>query len=288
LVLFFKKERSFFLGHVVMTLAALFDGDFQHFFAESLKHNPLWLFVHIPKTAGSSLNGELVPILSPSYHIFVDYSEADQRPFNEKLDSSVERFIEASRSKRYFYCTGHILSHHVARIVEGVRDVMPITLLRDPVARVVSDYRYQCSPMHPGHEQFFARHPTIDSYLDQPGEQNKASVHLLPRALIDAGSPAPCVEHLLATYGVIGIQEFYALSLRLITTLAGSPKQPKIFKRVNTPTENSGIQLTAAQERRIRDDNALDIAIYENIAARFGAISEKLEAYLDVVDPLSP
>ena len=267
-------------------LQNLFDGNFRLYFERILKRNPLWLFVHIPKTAGSSLNGELMQVLAPSYHIFVDYSQVDQRPFNEMLDESVERFVTAAAAKRYFYCTGHILSHHVARIAEALPDVLPLTLLRDPVARFVSDYRYQSSPMHPGYEQFRARHPTIESYMDLPEERNKAALHLLPNNLREAANLQACVDYLLATYGIIGIQEQYALSLRLITTLAGLPQRPKVFKRVNTPTGETGIHLTSAQEQRIREGNALDIAIYDHIGARFGAIGPALEAYLDIVDPL--
>jgi hypothetical protein len=271
-----------------MFMQSLLGGKFQRYFEDLLTLTPLWLFVHIPKTAGSSLNAELVPILFPSFHIFVDYSQADTRPFDERLDESVENFIAAAETKRFSYATGHIHARHVNRIVSTLPEVLPITLLRDPVARFVSDYRYQCSAMHPGNEQFRERHPTIDSYMELPEERNKASLALLPEALRDEGDPAACVKHLLTTYGVIGIQEHYALSLRLLTTLAGDPRRPKVFKRVNTPDEASRVTLSPAQEARIRADNALDVAIYEDIASRFRAISGELEAYLDIVDPLPP
>jgi hypothetical protein len=268
-----------------MFMQSLLARDFQTYFQNMLRLNPLWLFIHIPKTAGSSLNAELVPILSPSFHIFVDYSQIDERPFGDRLDDAVEKFIAAAETKRYCYATGHIRSGHVDRIVATLPEVLPITLLRDPVARFVSDYRYQCSAMHPGHEHFSAQHPTIDSYLELPEERNKASGALLPQKLRDHGDIAACVDHLLATYGFIGIQEQYALSLRLITTLAGEPRRPKVFKRVNTPDEKNGVKLTPEQEARIRADNALDVAIYEDIAGRFQAISGDLEAYLNIVDP---
>jgi hypothetical protein len=271
-----------------MYLQSLFGSDFQKYFENMLKLSPLWLFIHVPKTAGSSLNGELVPILSPSFHIFVDYSRIGERPFGDLLDDAVDTFIAAAKTKRYSYATGHIRSEHVDRIVAALPEVLPITLLRDPVARFVSDYRYQCSPMHPGHEQFSARHPTIDSYMELPAERNKASGALLPQALREHGDIVACVDHLLATYGFIGIQEQYALSLRLITTLAGEPRRPKVFKRVHVADDHNGVMLTPAQEARIRADKALDAGIYEDIARRFRAISGDLENYLDIVDPLPP
>jgi hypothetical protein len=179
-----------------MYLQSLFGSDFQKYFENMLKLSPLWLFIHVPKTAGSSLNGELVPILSPSFHIFVDYSRIGERPFGDLLDDAVDTFIAAAKTKRYSYATGHIRSEHVDRIVAALPEVLPITLLRDPVARFVSDYRYQCSPMHPGHEQFSARHPTIDSYMELPAERNKASGALLPRTWRHRRLRRPSSRHL--------------------------------------------------------------------------------------------
>ena len=269
-----------------MVLGSFFAGDFPRYFDDVLKRKPLWLFVHIPKTAGSSLNGELVPILSPSHHIFVDYTALDQRPFHEMLDESVSRFIDLAGTRRYAYCTGHITADHVSRIARSVPDVRPMTLLRDPVARFVSDYRYQCSPMHPGHDAFRRAHPVIESYLELSGEWNKASGHLLPAELRHEGDTTACVNYLTARYDLIGIQEEYALSLRLISTLAGAPRRPTVRKRINTPTTETQVALSPETEARIRSRNALDIAVYEVLAARFAGVRAGLIEYLDRVGPL--
>ena len=267
-----------------MILDSLFDAQFQQYFDQFTSKPPLWLFVHVPKTAGSSLNGELQPILAPSHHIFIDYSKLGERPFNELLDEAVERFITLSASRRFRYCTGHLFASHVTRIQAALADVRPITLLRDPVTRVVSDYRYQCSAMHPGHEQFMQHHPTIESYLDLPGEWNKAAVHLVPHALRD--NQQASIDHIRSAYAFIGIQERYELSLRLISTLAGAPRRPAVFRRVNTPTPETAIDLPPEIVTRIRCRNALDVAIYDAFAPRFEAMAAGLTDYLDQVDPL--
>jgi hypothetical protein len=269
-----------------MSLEDLFEGRFQRYFDELLSRPPLWLFVHIPKTAGSSLNGELVPILSPNHHIFIDYKRLDQFTFEELMEDAVSRFIDLANKRKYAYCTGHLNAGHVTRITGAVADVRPMTLLRDPVARFVSDYRYQCSTMNVGHEQFRASHPTIESYLELPGEWNKASVHLIPYDLRRAGNAQACVDYILANFAVVGIQEAYALSLRLITTLAGSPRRPGVFRRVNTPTAETAVFLSQPTQALIRERNALDIAIYEAFAAKFRAIQPGLAAYLDQINPL--
>jgi hypothetical protein len=269
-----------------MMLEDLFEGRFQRYFDALLGRSPLWLFVHIPKTAGSSLNGELVPILSPNHHIFIDYTKLDQFSFVELMEEAVARFIGLANKRKYAYCTGHLMAGHVARITEAVADVRPITLLRDPVARFVSDYRYQCSAMNVRHEPFRAAHPTIESYLEMPFEWNKASIHLIPDDLRRTGDARACADYIMANYALVGIQEAYALSLRLITTLAGSPRRPAVFRRVNTATAETAVFLSQPTLALIRERNALDIAIYEIFAARFRAIQPGLVAYMDQIDPM--
>ena len=39
-------------------LSTLFAGDFDRYFAEAGSGAPLWMFVHVPKTAGSSMQAK--------------------------------------------------------------------------------------------------------------------------------------------------------------------------------------------------------------------------------------
>jgi len=273
-------------GGVHEVLQSLFQGRFQEYFGGLLGGNALWLFCHVPKTAGSSLNGELLPLLKPAFHIFIDYAEVDAKPYAALFDEAVGRFIDAAHLRRYRYATGHILAQHVERIASEVANVRPITLLRDPVARFVSDYRYQRSPMHPGHEAFSAQFPTIEPYLELPGEWNKIAAHLLPQALQEEADPEACAAYLMSTFAFIGIQELYPLTLRVLTTMAGSPQRPKVFRRLNAATPENPMELSPATEEAIRARNALDIAIYDAVAAQFHAISGGLEDYLDRVAPM--
>ncbi len=270
-----------------MVLHRLFNGQFDSYLRAASDRDPLWLFIHVPKTAGSSLNAELLPLLTPSQHIFVDYKQVEIRPFHEMLEEAVDSFLEKAAIRRYRYVTGHVTAELAGRITSRLPYAKPITLLRHPVSRFVSDYRYQCSPLHPGNEAFLARHPTLESYLDLPWECNKAAAHLVPPALRQLNSPGVCVDYLLANYAFIGIQESYALSLRVITTLAGMPRRPSAFKRVRGGADRDADGLTRAQERAVMARNALDVGIYEHLAARFRRISVALEAYLDETYPLA-
>ncbi len=272
-----------------MDLNDLFAGNFEKYFADAHAGTPLWFFVHVPKTAGSSLNGEMVPSLFPNHHIYIDYSKLDpsevDQSYEALFDKSVNRFIELAQAKRYRYCTGHINAAQLDRIVSEVPDVRPFTLLRDPVRRFVSDFRYQRSPLHPGWEQFHAAYPTIEDYLRVEGDWNKTATSLLPNDLRVSGDVEACVDWLIGTYRFIGVQELYATSLHALTWFAKKPKFSKVRKRINDPTPETDVPLSDALLEEIRACNAMDIALYDAIAPRFTAVADDLAAYLDRVAP---
>ena len=272
-----------------MNLNDLFGECFDGYFNDAHAGNPLWLFVHVPKTAGSSLNGELLPLWSPNHHIFIDYSKlnaADATQTYEVLfDRSVDRFIDIAQTTSFRFCTGHINAAQVQRIVDTVAHVRPVTLLRDPVSRFVSDYRYQRSPMHPGHEQFTTAFPRIEDYLRLEGDWNKISTSLLPADLREQGDIEVCAAWLANTYAFVGLQEMYALSLHALTWFAGVPRRPQVRRRINTPTPETEVVLTGDLLAEIRHRNAMDIALYNAVALRFTSISDHLTTYLNRVAP---
>jgi hypothetical protein len=242
------------------------------------------MFVHVPKTGGSSMNGELMPVYGPSKHIFIDYFE-EGRSYHDQINEAVDKFLALTEEKRFRFCTGHLLAPQVAKIIHSLPDVRPFTMLREPVSRVVSDYRYQRSDMHPGNAAFRAQFPTLESYVGQPGEANKFALHLLPDALREAGDTQACVDYLTETFCFIGFQEMFGLSLHTLTWFAKKPRFSTVRRRVSDPEANNEVPLTFDTQEAIRQTNKLDIAIYENLSARFFAISDALTVYLNAAAP---
>jgi hypothetical protein len=267
-----------------MKLSLLLEGRFDEYFAAAHAGRPLWMFVHVPKTGGSSMNGELMPVYGPSKHIFIDYYE-EGRTYHEMIEEAVDKFIAATAEKRFRFCTGHLLAPQVTRIMNTLPDVRPFTMLREPVSRVISDYRYQRSTMHPGNEAFRAQFPTLEAYVDQPGETNKFSEHLLPDELRLAGDPGPCIDYMIDTFCFIGFQEMFPLSLHALTWFAKKPRFSTVRRRVRDREVDDGVLLTFDTQEKIRERNALDVAIYEALSARFFAISDALTSYLNEVAP---
>ncbi|WP_170984968.1 sulfotransferase family 2 domain-containing protein [Roseomonas sp. AR75] len=252
----------------------LFEGSFNAYFRAAAPGQGLVLFVHVPKTAGTSLRREIAALRQPDVNIVVDYADT-ARSFHERMDQSVERFLARAAEKPVRFASGHIFARHVARIRAAMPDTRVVTFLRDPVSRVVSDFRYQGSERHPLHAEFRARVPDLDAYLALESERNKMAEHLVPREIRADGDPAACVAHLLGTYDFIGVQELYPLGFRTLTTMLGAPAWPTLRENVGA-TEEAEQGVSPDMAARIRAANPLDVALYQAVAPRWQRLREAL------------
>ncbi|WP_372622112.1 hypothetical protein [Falsiroseomonas sp.] len=257
-----------------MMMELLFAGRLDEYFREAAVGGELCVFVHVPKTAGTSLRGEIAKLLQPDINIAVDYTDT-ARSFHERMDEAVEAFIAEASASPIRFGSGHILGRHVLRIRGSFPKARLVTFLRDPVHRVISDYRYQRSPRHPVHAEFVARVPSLDAYLELKSERNKIAQHLVPPDILLAGDAAECVDYVMRTYAFVGMQEMYPISFRVLTTLVGTPSWPKLRENVNTENEAER-QVAAEVAERIRAANPLDVAIYDAFFPRWQQMREAL------------
>jgi hypothetical protein len=265
---------------VTTLLSALFDKDFDRYFAETGAGQPLWLFVHVPKTAGSSLTAEASSILQPSFNIDIDHTDTT-RTYQVKFEASVQSFVEAQAQQRYRFVTGHINARHVETIRAGVADLRCFTMLRAPIARLISDYHYQRSSMNTAQAQFIANTPSLETYVARKHVHNKIALNLAPRPMVEAGDVAGCVDYIMKAYAFVGLQEMYPLSLRLLTTLMGDQRVPEAKVRVNT--EATDRSLSPELEAELRSLNAVDIGIFQAYQAKWRNIRDDLREYFKTV-----
>ncbi len=259
-------------------LSALFDRDFERYFAEVGAGRPLWLFVHVPKTAGSSLTVEAESLLQPAFNIDIDHTDTT-RTYAVKFDAAVRDFVASQAERNYRFCTGHINARHVEMIKQGVPELRCFSMLRNPMARIVSDYRYQRSAMNTARRQFIANTPDFETYVARKHVHNKISLNLAPRALVEAGDVDGCVAYIMKAYAFIGLQEMYPLSLRALTTLMGEPRAPEAQMRVNS-SEEDRVELSPELEKSLRTLNAVDIGVFNAFLAKYRAIREDLRLYM--------
>lgn len=265
-------------------LRAFFDGDFEAWLAALQPPPPLWLFVHVPKTAGSSLTSDIAAGLRPYRSLHIDHLDR-ARPAMQRYDTAVEQALAAWREAPFRFASGHVQQRHVARIVQGIPGTRLFTMLREPAARLVSDYLYQRSPMHPLAEEVRRRVPDFDAFLDLPGQRNRTARHLVPKPVLDSGDAEAAIAHVEAHFAFLGLQEHYSASFSALTRMLGQARAPAARLRVNSAAAPERAEIAArladpALSARIAAANAMDLALYRHFAARWQDIAPRLEAWL--------
>jgi Sulfotransferase family len=260
-------------------LATLFAGDFDRYFAEAGAGNPLWLFVHVPKTAGSSMEVEMSAILKPNGHIEIDYTDTS-KTYQVLFDEAVQRFVARHQAEPYRFATGHIVARHTDMLRAAIPELRCFSMLRSPVARIISDYRYQRSSMNTARENFVRVTPDFATYVARKHVHNKTAKALVPLPLVEAGDIEAAVEFILKNFVFIGLQEMYPLSLRAITTMAGQSRSPEAKVRVNNESDDNRVELSPKEEADLRRLNAVDVGIYNAFLERWRPIRDDLRTYL--------
>jgi len=224
-----------------------------------------WFFVHIPKTAGSSLSAELRKALRPYRNLSVNYANL-KASFDADLQDVVDAYLKDPEFQNGRSASGHVPMDLARQLGQADPRVRYFTFLRNPVARVISDYRYQRTPMHPPHEKFIKDFPTLESYVEHPGSQNKMA-HFV------SGERRPTKAELLRCadeeFDFIGLLEMYPMSFNILFTLMGVPGTFPVEHVRKTPdTPETSVKITPAVEAEIRAVNDLDLALYEHVRTR--------------------
>jgi len=161
------------------------------------------LFIHIPKTAGVSVGRSLQDVYDHFHGVEWNNVGASFRKV----------------AKQALYSQSHTPARHVIMGHFGWPEMqmfrnheIPMkcgTFLRDPVARTISNYNYNCSDAHPSNEQFIDRFPTLETYVEslENDIQITQSIGII-------GSFQNALEKYLKYYSFIGVTEHLAGSLK--------------------------------------------------------------------------
>lgn len=248
-----------------MALRTLTDRGYAAFLEENGDRDDLWFFLHIPKTAGSSFRAELADLLTPSHNVHAyDGSDDD---FVTRRRRAIGTFADLARTTPFRFASGHVPLAEMAPIGAIARTPKLFTMLREPVARVVSDYRYQRTRLHPDHAAFRLRYPTIERYLDAAGERDKMLRFLAPHG---AATVAQTIDHVLDTFAFVGSIETYDTSFAVMMDLLDADRTPSRFLRKTE--EADVVVLTPDVEARIRSLNANDVALYDALMEHVRAV----------------
>ena len=227
------------------------------------------LFDHIPKCGGATLTAYLERHYPKRKTYTVDGSNA-----------SVDKFKNMSESKRYGYdlVKGH-LAHQLIDFVHP--ECLKVTVLREPVDRIVSHYYYaKRRSTHYLHMKINRLEMTLEDYVSSDisgGElRNFYTTHFSGLELEDAEenpeeSIAKAVDVLLKRYDVVGFLDNFSPFVEMLrnkVNLIHKYENDRVNVTQNRPSLNN---VEGSTLRKIEQRNQLDIDMYRRIRDAIGS-----------------
>lgn len=261
-----------------MSMRMLIDGELGAYFDASRTAGSLWIFQHVPKTAGSSLRREVAQALrklGPEANIHIDWTDPTI-PHHEKMDRAVNGFLARAESIPFLFASGHLFARHIEQIRKSHARTKVFTFMRDPVERYISDYRYQRTDMHPESPAFRAEFPTIESFMDSKRAANSMAHYLLPPDVRKSENAGRAANYLLDNFEFIGIQNYYEPSFRALCALIGIDRKPTVKERLNPVTDENPAPTSPEILQKIRDLNAFDQELYDILSTKIRSAFERI------------
>ncbi len=222
------------------------------------------IFLHVGKTGGSTLQRILYRHVAPGDRMRIRATPRTGRPTRE---DSLRRFasVHVETRARLKLVEGHV--------IYGIHDLLPgpstyITLLRDPVALSISQYRYVCrTPAHPLHDEAL-RLGSLDAYV-RSGislETDNSQVRAIsgdtttPFGGCSAEMLGRAQAHLDATFSVVGVTEAFDDTLALLERTFG---WSRLWYTSANVAPRSHVPVPASTRRFLEEQNRYDLELHE-------------------------
>ncbi|CAM3500475.1 sulfotransferase family 2 domain-containing protein [Paracoccus nototheniae] len=223
--------------------------------------NGLWIFQHVPKTAGSSITVALSSHAAPYTNISPNRTTPTsiRKQYRElSATTPLERDGKPMRS-----VSGHLWKADVDALLGRDPDARLFTFVRDPVQRVISDYRYSRTPAHAQWQEQIKAYPNLDSYIeDSPAVRNKTVFFLTGERDGDAAEVVPWI---MARFDYIGLLEDMEMSHTILNRLLRMGEAQVEHRRSTEALPQNAETPTPAQLARIRKMNGLDLALFRRV-----------------------
>ena len=229
------------------------------------------IFIHIPKTAGTTLNRIIEWQYNPLAIFTVD-------PY--RIRATLERFktFSEQRRRRYRVVRGHLRY--------GIHEFLPqgatyITLLREPVARLLSSYYFIFRrPLHPLHRKFKRERLGVEDLIQlTPHRQNLQCRYIAgigDEGICDEGALDVAKENLTRSFQVVGLCERFHESLFLMMKSFGW--QVAFYENWKVGKNRPAIEPSVVD--MIREHNRFDLELYDFAKNLF---EENLRKNADVI-----
>lgn len=242
---------------------------------EAVRGGDLWIFQHIPKTAGSSLAAELNANRPPYRNIHIRNEPRGTAPEAQR-DAVVEAFVAEARTTPIRSASGHLRHRNMETILAAFPAARLLTFVREPAERVVSEYFYCLSEEHNDPEGFARAFPTLESFATAHESNNKMTMYITGRRNM---RPEDAVAYALRRFEFIGTQKLYALSFRILSTLLWYETEQQARLRVSGRS-NRPSELPPETLRLIRANNRSDAAIYRAVTEVYRTCRDEIVAEL--------
>ena len=194
-----------------------------------------------------------------------------------RIRATAERFkrLPEARRRRLRVVRGHMLY--------GIHEFLPqgatyITMLRDPVARVLSAYYFILRrPLNPLHRKLKKERLTVEDCLRLFPERHNLQCRFIAgvknTAIADERLLDLAKENLTKSFSVVGICERFDESLMLIAKTIGW----EVPFYENCKVSKTRPQINSSTVEMIRDHNRLDVELYEFSKGLFEESLQKKE-----------
>lgn len=199
------------------------------------------IFVHIPKTAGTSLRESVISEFG-SHNVMVDYGESVSETSNHVVETIYKNkdmyALLENQPKAIF---GHVPAR---KYINLSRYENVITFVRDPIERVVSEYKHVVR-----HENY---NGTLSEFANMPRNKNTMHQYL-------SGVP-------WLALGYIGVSTRFDESVEMINAKYGLNLYSKKLNR--SPTLQR-FEISQEEREELVELNQLDISIYDIVVENF-------------------
>jgi len=241
-----------------------------------LQDDDVLFFVHIPKTGGMSLISVLERQFRPD-EIFPPHSFIGPEGF--------EAYGPLRRS-RFKLVRAHLHAgsySYVARYLAP--NPLCLTLLRDPVERLVSAYKHILRfPDNPLHAELVGRKVSLLDYVTDPAYAQYTTnfqtwmvvgalnCHLDPKAIrLAADTRRQLARQRLEQFAFVGLTHRYAESLELLYYTFGWPPSDEIPRGNTAPEPTTAASIDSGVRAAIVERSPLDVELLEAAERLFEA-----------------
>ena len=223
-----------------------------------MDHHETIVCFHIPKTAGTSLVAEIGRFGVPWAHVMGGvYSAEFGMVVGTGQDYLLQKKDEAL-SGAFRIIIGHVTQRNVLSAFGRPDRFRYATILRDPVERVYSEYRYTTlSPAHPNRAFLAARYPTFEDFVEEAVDGNTMAHYLEDYR----GEPVSrIVSRLLESYAFVGTIATYDEDIKRFRALFGVQDATPFRLNVSPAAPEP---LSADVIAKVHERNARDVELYE-------------------------